>query len=101
MHKCLSCQGPTRLTDLGFTFCMNENCFIYVAETKKDEKVNHPSHYNQVPGIECIEVTRWFNFNIGNAIKYIWRAGYKGDKAEDLKKAIGYLEDEIKRIGNE
>jgi hypothetical protein len=62
------------------------------------DNVSHPSHYNQVPGIECQEVTRWFNFSLGNAIKYIWRSGYKGDKAEDLKKAIWYLTNEIERL---
>lgn len=62
------------------------------------ETVNHPGHYNQVPGIECIAVVQHFNFNRGNAIKYIWRAGHKGDEIEDLRKAIKYLEFEIDRI---
>jgi len=58
----------------------------------------NPAHYKAHPsGIECIEVTRHFNFNLGNAIKYIWRAGHKVDTVQDLKKAIWYLEDEIKR----
>lgn len=60
--------------------------------------VNHPPHYQQVPGLECIEVVRHFNFNRGNAIKYIWRAGAKGNEVEDLKKAMWYIEDEIKRL---
>ena len=65
--------------------------------------VNHPKHYlargikcGCSKEIECIDVTRHFNFNLGNAIKYIWRADYKGKCIEDLKKAIWYLEDEIK-----
>jgi len=62
------------------------------------DSVNHPEQYNRVPGIECIDVVRHFNFNRGNAIKYIWRAGAKGDEIEDLRKAIWYIEDEIKRI---
>jgi hypothetical protein len=62
-------------------------------------KVNHPKHYNTNPsGIECIEVVRHMNFNKGNAIKYIWRAGDKGNEMEDLEKAIWYLNDEIARI---
>lgn len=64
------------------------------------ERVDHPAHYQQVPGIECIDVVRHFNFDRGNAIKYIWRAGEK-DRAteiEDLQKAIWYLTDEIKRL---
>lgn len=62
-------------------------------------KVNHPKHYNKHPsGIECIEITRHVNFNRGNAVKYIWRAGDKGNEIEDLEKAKWYLEDEIKRL---
>lgn len=63
------------------------------------DPVNHPKHYNSHPsGIECIEVTRHFNFNVGNAIKYLWRAGQKGNPIEDLEKAIWYIRDEISRI---
>ena len=65
---------------------------------KENDPVNHPAHYTSHPsGVECREVTRWMNFNLGNAIKYIWRAGNKGNALEDLKKARWYLEDEIKR----
>lgn len=62
--------------------------------------VNHPVHYNAHPsGIECIEVVRYMNFNLGNVIKYIWRAGIKGGdvSTQDLKKAAWYLNDEIER----
>jgi len=63
------------------------------------EQVNHPDHYSQVPGIECIDVVEHFDFNRGNAIKYIWRAGLKSkDAITDLRKAIWYLEREIERI---
>jgi hypothetical protein len=59
----------------------------------------NPSHYRKHPsGIECIEVTRHMNFNIGNAIKYIWRYEDKGDPIENLKKAQWYLNDEIMRL---
>ena len=65
---------------------------------KENDPVNHPAHYTSHPsGVECIEITRWMNFNLGNAIKYIWRAGNKGNALEDLKKARWYLDDEIKR----
>jgi len=58
------------------------------------EAVNHPDHYNQHPaGIECIDVVEEFSFNVGNAIS----AEFKGSKNEDLKKAIWYIEREIKR----
>lgn len=74
----------------------------------KKDNVNHPKHYTSDPsGIECIDVTRHRNFNIGNAIKYLWRAGLKEDKdrklidkqVEDLNKAVWYLVDEIHRLG--
>lgn len=63
------------------------------------ERINHPPHYQTVPGIECIEVVRHFNFNLGNVIKYVWRAGSKEgvSDTEDLKKAIWYLQDEVTR----
>ena len=59
------------------------------------EAVNHPPHYAVVPGIECIDVVEHFPFNRGNAIKYLWRAGAKGDTVEDLRKAIWYIQREI------
>jgi hypothetical protein len=76
---------------------------IIAREDKKSEpeKVNHPLHYNVHPsGIECITIAEGFNFNVGNAIKYLWRAGHKDKDAEiiDLQKAIFYLNAEIKRI---
>lgn len=63
-----------------------------------EDPVN-PSHYRKHPsGIECIEVTRHLNFNIGNAIKYLWRYLDKGDPVENLKKAQWYIDDEIRRL---
>lgn len=60
----------------------------------------NPSHYRRHPsGIECIEVVRHMNFNVGNAIKYLWRYMDKGDPIENLKKAQWYLDDEIARLG--
>lgn len=66
-----------------------------------EDVVNHPKHYTSDPsGIECIQITRWRNFNIGNAIKYLWRNGLKENNSniQDLKKAIWYINDEIKRL---
>lgn len=61
--------------------------------------VNAPPHYRSHPsGVECIEITMHMNFCLGNAMKYIWRCEDKGDKVENLKKAIWYLEQEIERI---
>lgn len=68
----------------------------------RHDPVNHPEHYTDHPsGIECIEVTRWMNFNLGNAVKYIWRADLKGADIEDLEKAVWYLQDEIARRDND
>lgn len=61
--------------------------------------VNHPDHYTSHPsGAECIEIAEWFPFNVGNAIKYLWRAGRKGDRLEDLRKARWYVDREITRL---
>jgi hypothetical protein len=64
------------------------------------EVVNHPSHYNSHPsGIECITVTEHMNFNVGNAVKYLWRVGLKSkDPIEDLAKARWYIDREIQRL---
>lgn len=63
------------------------------------EDAINPSHYRKHPsGIECIEVTRHMNFNVGNAIKYIWRHLDKGDPIENLQKAQWYIDDEIRRL---
>lgn len=65
------------------------------------EQVDHPDHYNQHPsGIECIDVIEHLPFNIGNAIKYLWRAGLKlpNEYEQDYKKAIWYIEREIERL---
>jgi hypothetical protein len=68
------------------------------AEPPRDD-VNHPPHYTQHPsGVECIAIVEHMTFNRGNAIKYLWRAGEKGDKLEDLKKAAWYVQREISRI---
>jgi hypothetical protein len=50
----------------------------------------NPRHY-RTREIECIEVTGRLDFCTGNAIKYMWRAGLKGDKDGDLNKAVWYL----------
>lgn len=63
------------------------------------DMVNHPPHYTSHPsGIEAIQVTRHMNFNLGNAMKYIWRAGLKANAVEDLEKAVFYINDEIARL---
>lgn len=69
----------------------------------KNDDINHPKHYTGYPAvIECIDITRHLNFQLGNAVKYIWRAGKKGGlekEIEDLKKAEWYLWDQCDTPG--
>ena len=56
------------------------------------DSVNNPKHYTSHPsGVECIEIAEMLPFNLGNALKYLWRAGKKLDEVEDIKKAVFYL----------
>ena len=65
------------------------------------DNVNKPPHYTAHPsGVECIQITEHMNFCLGNAMKYIWRAGLKQNEVEDLKKAVWYLNREIERLEN-
>jgi len=84
---------------------------IMTESVKKDDMVNHPPHYSWLKdkcGIEVIDITRHLDFDLGNAVKYILRAGRKhefgmsdNDKTlEDLKKALWYLTDKINTIEN-
>ena len=60
------------------------------------DPVNHPKHYTEHPsGIECIQITEHMSFNLGNALKYIWRCDLKKDAVEDLRKARWYIDREI------
>jgi hypothetical protein len=62
------------------------------------DPVNNPSHYTGHPsGIECIQITEHMGFNLGNAIKYVWRADLKNDALEDLRKAAWYINREIQK----
>ena len=65
-------------------------------------QVDHPSHYRSSTGFEAIEVINaWgLNFSLGNALKYISRAGLKDPSKviEDLEKARWYLDHEIARL---
>ena len=68
----------------------------------KSDPVNHPAHY-KVGGIETIDFieAKRFNYNMGNAVKYIARADYKGNRKQDLEKAIWYLQREIGQTKND
>lgn len=62
------------------------------------DNVNHPTHYVSHPsGVECIQITEHMGFNLGNAIKYVWRADLKNDAIEDLEKAVWYIQREISK----
>ena len=88
-ERCLVCKGT-------------ENwCKCVEFAKPKHDPVNRPAHYTSDPsGVECIQITQHRNFTIGNAIKYLWRAGLKDGNSDvqDLKKAIWYIECEIKRL---
>lgn len=77
----------------------------------KEDRVFHPTHYTWLKeycGIEVIDITRHLDFDLGNAIKYILRAGHKSEQGydntakeiEDLQKAIFYINDKIKLLNN-
>lgn len=76
----------------------------YKPEREKDnhcpaEKATRPDHYKTSSGIELFEITDCLNFNLGNVVKYVFRAGKKSDNIiEDLKKASVYLQREIDRL---
>lgn len=92
--------------------CMSNVKRYFALATLEDDAVSHPSHYTWLKekcGIEVIDITRHLDFDLGNAIKYILRAGRKPLKSEnksdfhagtiqDLKKAIWYLNDKIKML---
>lgn len=73
-------------------------CTVCFSERIVKQSITDPDHYRRHPsGIECIEVTEHMTFNLGNAIKYIWRVDLKGKPIEDLEKAIWYINREIAR----
>lgn len=80
-----------------------------VAEVDDDhDPVNRPRHYTSLGAtcscgepIECIQVTESMTFCLGNVIKYVWRAGLKGDSVKDLEKARWYITREINRLNGE
>ena len=108
IHPCNDCEGYDKW--------VNRSIFIREAakplsEAVKEwvdsdhsewanDSIHKPKHYTEHPsGIECIQVTEHMGFNLGNAIKYIWRCDLKLDAIEDLKKAKWYIDREIdKRV---
>jgi len=102
--NCPSCRASLNFqeldkTDDNHSFCpkckQDISEFVHQLE---DDMVNHPPHYNNSKsGVECIDITEWMNFCIGNAVKYLWRADEKGKAIEDLEKARWYVDREIQR----
>jgi len=88
--KCAICNGVFESHEYGTHICaVGRQPLVF-------DTVNHPPHYKAHPsGVECIQITEHMNFCLGNAVKYIWRAGLKNDVIEDLKKAKWYIEREI------
>lgn len=83
---------------------MRVNDFELHPEDQGDhDPVNRPSHYTQYNGLEVIDLTEQMNFNRGNAVKYITRAGYKDEdtELEDLRKAVWYILREIDRVSED
>lgn len=81
--------------------CIQENldknkkvCYNKEESKDKKESIDHPSHYN-IGTIEVIDLIDslniGFDFSLGNIIKYLSRAPYKGHEYEDLNKAKWYL----------
>lgn len=73
-------------------------------DSRLEDVVNHPSHYADgwSNGAEVIDITEHLNFNRGNAVKYLSRAGKKGGpekELEDLQKALWYVTREVERLG--
>lgn len=66
-----------------------------------EDRVNHPDHYTSHPsGIECVEIAEHLGFNLGNALKYVWRHRGKGNPTEDIRKALWYLQREVKSLAH-
>lgn len=103
-YFCYDCVDPKTDESANFCWRAGHKLVIRGTDTPVNDPVNHPKHYTSDPsGVECITITRHRNFNIGNAMKYLWRAGLKDSDAhvQDLEKAIFYINDEIARLRNE
>ena len=93
-YKCPNCDYIWKTSSTGAPPCP------ICGETlqRVPDPVNHPTHYTSHPsGVECIVVTEHMSFCVGNAVKYLWRAGKKGPVLEDLRKARWYIDREIVR----
>ena len=96
---------------IALTFNTKSDVSIDISKEKKVDMVNHPPHYTWLKdkcGIEVIDITRHFNNNLGNVLKYVLRHGHKFEQGmstkekavQDLEKAMFYLKDEINKLKN-
>ena len=102
-NKCPRCGSDARFIAYNPSYkkykCERCKGFWSVPNTQSkksdNDAVSHPKHYanGMTTEVECIMLTRWMSFDIGNAFKYVWRAGHKDDFTQELDKALWYLED--------
>lgn len=94
-----NCEDTNNLPEIHYSD------FVASIEAKKSnhsekhlDMVNHPPHYN-VNGIEVIDVIENYklNYRLGNVVKYVLRSDLKGNRLQDLKKALWYLQREIEQ----
>ncbi len=93
--------APDQGIEIGLSASPAERARREMRQKAEPDPVNHPSHYKHPSGIECIDVVEHLPFLRGNAIKYLWRAGEKGGRVqqiEDLRKAKWYIEREIANL---
>lgn len=87
-------------------YCPNCGRKLVICDLEEDNKSNnmisHPKHYTYSKFEPKDVIREWgLNFNLGSAVKYISRAGRKGDKIEDLQKAVQFLKFEIEALEEE
>ena len=93
-HKCSTVHSNVEPCALGIDAADYGKALL---AAEKSDAVNHPAHYTAHPsGVECITITEHMGFNLGNAVKYIWRADLKAG-IEDLRKAAWYVNREIEK----
>lgn len=92
---CGSCGSPENAFH---AIDCERNPLFEPAPTSIADPVKKPEHYNWHPsGVECKDIAEAFNYYLGNAIKYIWRADHKGKPIEDLQKARNCIDLELQR----
>lgn len=91
-----------QMADEAFAKATGNQSHIGIEDPNADHPVHHPNHYTFYKGLEVIDLTEQMNFNRGNAVKYIARAGIKkkDKEIEDLQKAAWYINREIERLEN-